>query len=105
MCITYYDTPSSSLQLVRPIATGSARHSCRYSQVSPCGCGSCSSPTATSVEALSTQSVKSLIEPMAEVEGCIVPALCPVGHQVDGDDASAALAAALERSPLYLPEL
>ena len=42
---------------------------------------------------------------MAEVEGCIVPALCPVGHQVDGDDASTALAAALERSPLYLPEL
>ena len=40
---------------------------------------------------------------MAEVEGCIVPALCPVGHQVDGDDASTALAAALERSPLYLP--
>lgn len=58
-----------------------------------------------SVEALPAQSVKSLIDPVAEVEGCIVPTLCPVGHQVDGDDASAALAAALERSPLDFPKL
>ena len=58
-----------------------------------------------SVEALPAQSVKSLMDPVAEVEGCIVPALCPVGHQVDGDDASAALTAALERSPLDFPKL
>ena len=57
------------------------------------------------VEALPAQSVKSLIDPAAEVEGGIVSALCPVGHQVDGDDASAALAAALERSPLDFPKL
>ena len=58
-----------------------------------------------SVEALPAQSVKGLMDPVAEVEGYIVPALCPVGHQVDGDDASAALAAALERSPLDFPKL
>ena len=45
------------------------------------------------------------MDPVAEVEGYIVPALCPVGHQVDSDDASAALAAALERSPLDFPKL
>ena len=58
-----------------------------------------------SVEALPAQSVKSLIDTVTEVEGGIVSAFCPVGHQVDGDDASAALAAALERSPLDFPKL
>ena len=58
-----------------------------------------------SVDALPAQSVKSLIDAVTEVEGGIVSALCPVGHQVDGDDASAALAAALERSPLDFPKL
>ena len=58
-----------------------------------------------SVEALPAQSVKSLIDAVAEVEGGIVSALCPVGHQVDGDDTSAALTAALERSPLDFPKL
>ena len=57
------------------------------------------------VEALPTQSFKSLIDAVAEVEGGIVSALCPVGHQVDSDDASAALTAALERSPLDFPKL
>lgn len=58
-----------------------------------------------SVEALPAQSVKSLIDTVTEVEGGIVSALCPVGHQVDGDSASAALAAALERGPLDFPKL
>ena len=42
-----YHVVLSSLRLVHPIATGSARHNCRCSPVSPRGCGSCSSPSAT----------------------------------------------------------
>lgn len=57
------------------------------------------------VEALPTQSFKSLIDVVTEVEGGIVSALCPVGHQMDGDSAPAAPAAALERSPLDFPKL